>query len=124
MNSVQTGLVPYIDQRLFKCLLKNSLDKIPVFVKCGADINGKNEHFNTPLHNAASRYNLKALKILLSLGAEVNSLNSYQDTPLSYMIYWARKDLKDKEIGVLEEVIPCIIFLLNAGSNIENCISP
>ena len=76
----------------------------------GADINGRDDSQNTPLHGVAhSRLSAEMVSFLVQNGANVNAVNIHKDTPLiiaaSYgnpeivgilMKNGARKDLKDE----------------------------
>ncbi|XP_045472456.1 ankyrin repeat and SOCS box protein 6-like isoform X2 [Harmonia axyridis] len=52
-----------------------------IFLQYGTDINGKNIMFDTPLHIAFERRNLKLVEFLLQEGADINLVNRIGNTP-------------------------------------------
>jgi hypothetical protein len=65
---------------------KNALMIHPL-VQAGADVNARDLHNNTPLHEAAYFNNAAAIKSLVDAGADINAQDRDKNTPLHKAIY-------------------------------------
>ncbi len=70
-------------------LLRESKENIPDptpvmkrLIAVGANVNTKDEYGNTPLHNAVSRGNQKAINMLIRKHANINAQSNAGNTPL------------------------------------------
>ena len=70
-------------------LLINVLDResfeqadVELLLEIGANVNMKNEFYDTPLHLAAKKGHLKTVRLLLEHGADINAKNNIGTTPL------------------------------------------
>ena len=69
-----TGISPYNTTAMIRYLLEDAGKK--------DDVNLKDFHDRTPLHEAAFHQNLEAVKNLLNYGADVNAISKEGNTPL------------------------------------------
>ncbi len=81
---------------------------LKVLIELGCDIHARCSS-GTPLHIAAARGNVDAVRLLLSAGAKVDEKNSNGSTPLEY----ALEQCKNIHI---EEMAPTAQLLLDAGA--------
>lgn len=58
----------------------------------GANLNEKNKHGETPLHEAARLGHVHCLARLLQLKADINAQDNYRKTPLHLAIIWNHKE--------------------------------
>ena len=61
-----------------------SIEIVELLISKGADVNGKGNHGETPLHIAASGGQKEVAELLISKGADVNGKNGAESTPLHY----------------------------------------
>ncbi|KAL3926549.1 MAG: hypothetical protein SGPRY_003248 [Prymnesium sp.] len=61
---------------------EGNLQKLSMFITCGADVNSADYDLRTPLHLAASTGNKQFVQILLTNGARINALDRWGGTPL------------------------------------------
>lgn len=66
------------------------IETVKILLKCGVDINTKNEDGNTCLHKAMINNDTKLIALLISKGANVEALNDKSQTP----IYFASKRVR------------------------------
>lgn len=81
---------------------------IKVLIELGCDIH-EEYPFGTPLHIAAERTNLEAIRLLLKAGAKIEARNNWKDTPLEHA-------LRTCQNADIEEMVPTAKLLLNAGA--------
>lgn len=70
-----------VTQQLFTSLIRDDWHTIRLTIIDGADVNARNSDNDTPLHIAARRGNIEAVKALIAAGAKIEPTNG-RDTPL------------------------------------------
>ena len=96
-----------LDSRLFPAAEFDSIAKIRQLLDAGADVNARNQRYETPLHRAASRGRAKIISVLIKQGADVNAKNSGGDTPLR------------SAINVRGEHVNAVNALIAAGADVR-----
>jgi ankyrin repeat protein len=77
----------YGNTALFFAVRINNIDIIKYLIENGADLNAKNEDYESVLHYAAyKKNNLETIKYLIENGADTNILDYSGRTPLSCAI--------------------------------------
>jgi len=83
-----------LSQRVFLAASDNNLEQLKQYVKCGADVNGKDENGITLLHISSKNGSLEISKFLISNGADVNIKADNDDsTPLHGAAMAGKKEL-------------------------------
>ena len=78
----------FSDLNLLDAVENNDCAEILKLIKCGADVNAKNEYGETPLHTACVRGYFEVAQTLTTAGADVNATNCIGSTPLHEASGW------------------------------------
>ncbi len=103
---------------------KDRLEAIRLLLKAGAEVNGRDDLGNTPLHEAISALNLKAARLLLDSGADVNARNQSGQTPL-HGLDAAASALNNKRVSAREQraltrqMAVAVVLLRHHGARLE-----
>ncbi|MGO9953779.1 MAG: ankyrin repeat domain-containing protein [Dissulfurispiraceae bacterium] len=85
-----TGNNPNLSSNLdlLDAVENNDCAEILRLIKCGADVNTKNEYGETPLHTACVRGYFEVAQTLMIAGADVNTPNCIGSAPLHEASEW------------------------------------
>jgi ankyrin repeat protein len=71
-----------VDRELFEAVEESDLPEIRRLLRVGADVNAKNYHDETPLHEASCEGHAQVVKDLLEHGADIDATDNGGRTPL------------------------------------------
>jgi len=89
-----------------------SEDLIRALLNAGADIESRDGKGETPLHRAASKRDVNAIRILLLSGAQVNALSDFDETPIFHLFDWFRRTYS------LQNLEAVVRILVEAGTDV------
>ncbi len=107
-KALSKGDVASVKQHMYWCMKEKNCDLAKnlqvavasndptlakVLLKAGADVNSKDKHLETPLHNAAVKGRTGIAKVLLDAGADVNARDDDGLTPLHNAAVWGHVEL-------------------------------
>lgn len=84
-----TAFITGCTSKLHIAMSEGDIPTLTKLINEGADMNVKDRHGNTPLHDAASiRYppRLPVIKLLIDKAAGVNTKNNHGETPLHFAV--------------------------------------
>lgn len=72
------------NSELIESVINNDVENVKSLLQNKPDINAKDNHGCTPLHNTCEHGDVEIIKLLIEHGADVNAKNNEGLTPLEY----------------------------------------
>jgi TM2 domain-containing membrane protein YozV len=97
---------------IFDATMTGTVEDFRYFIEeKGVDVNARDQHGQTPLHQTACYGNIEAVKYLVSKGANIHAVDSEGFTPLHWAAYYG--DIKVAERVEIAEL------LISKGANVK-----
>lgn len=79
-----------LDEELISAVMWYSIEKTEELIKLGANVNGRDDNGNTPLHYACWKGYIEKIQLLFKNKANINARNIDGDTPLHTACQWGK----------------------------------